>query len=84
MGADILLYTVFGRPFRMIGMNFAVRPYDTQQIADFCAKMPRLIDRGMLRPNPLKVWKGSLAAIPEGMQYIKDGKHSAEKNVFKL
>lgn len=46
--------------------------------------MPILIEQGRLVPNPIKLWPGGLAAIPEGVQYMQEGKQSAEKIVFSL
>ena len=80
----MLLYTALGRPFTMFGTDFPAAPSDKAQIAAFCEIMPRLVEQGRLKPNPLKTWEGGLAAIPEGLQYIKEGKNSAEKLVYRL
>ncbi|KAI0682215.1 GroES-like protein [Earliella scabrosa] len=80
----MLLYTALGRPFTMFGTDFPAAPSDKAQIAAFCETMPRLVEQGRLKPNPLKTWEGGLAAIPEGLQYIKEGKNSAEKLVYRL
>lgn len=46
--------------------------------------MPKLIELGKLRANPLRLWNGGLDAIPEGLQCIKEGKHHGEKIVYRL
>ncbi|KAM5537100.1 hypothetical protein V8D89_009246 [Ganoderma adspersum] len=76
--------TALGKEVTTIGQSFPVSPEDQAQIASFVKKMPILIEQGKLVPNPIKLWPGGLAAIPEGVQYIQEGKQSAEKIVFSL
>ncbi|KAI0764949.1 GroES-like protein [Fomes fomentarius] len=80
----LLLYTVLGRPFTMMMKEWPLAPSDKAQLVAFCKNMPRLVERGRLKPNLLKVWRGGLAAIPDGLQYMKEGKLSAEKIVYRL
>ncbi len=48
------------------------------------AMIPRLIEQGRLRPNPLKFLEGGLAGIPDGLKYLEEGKVSGEKIVVVL
>ena len=59
-------------------------PEDKEQIAEFLKKLPKLAQDGLIKPVPIKFWEGGLAAIPEGLQYMRDGKVSAEKIVCRV
>ncbi len=68
----------------MMMQEWPLAPSDKAQLVAFCENMPRLVEQGRLKPNLLKVWEGGLAAIPDGLQYMKEGKLSAEKIVYRL
>ena len=53
-------------------------------MAHCLTKLPALVAAGKIRANPLKVWPGGLEAIPEGFQYMKEGKVSGEKIVYRF
>ncbi|KAH9934278.1 GroES-like protein [Fomitopsis serialis] len=78
-----LIYTALGRPFA-IGpqAQYAAQPKDRAQIAGFFKKMPDLVRNGLLVPNRVKLWEGGMRAIPEGLQYMRDGRVSGEKIVY--
>ncbi|KAI0764637.1 GroES-like protein [Fomes fomentarius] len=80
----ILLYTALGEAFEALGSHYPAALSDRAQVKAFCNKMPKLIELGKLRANPLKLWNGGLDAIPEGIQYIKEGKQHGEKIVYRL
>ncbi|KZV99165.1 GroES-like protein [Exidia glandulosa HHB12029] len=44
--------------------------------------LPDLIASGKLTPVPRKHWEGGLEALPEGLEYLKSGKASAQKITF--
>lgn len=50
----------------------------------FAASVPRLVEQGCLRPNPIRRLEGGLAAIPEGLKLLEEGKVSGEKIVLVL
>ncbi|KAI1798192.1 GroES-like protein [Ganoderma leucocontextum] len=64
------LVTALGKEFTSFGQTFP--------------KMTILVEQGKLVPNPRKLWSGGLAAVPEGLNYIQEGKQSAEKIVFSM
>ena len=47
-------------------------------------KLPGLVKDGSVKPINIKLWQGVISAIPEGLQYMRDGKVSAEKLVYLL
>ena len=76
--------TALGKDVVTIGQSFPASSEDQAQIAAFFKKMPILVEQGKLVQNPMKLWPGGLAAIPEGLKYMEEGKQSAEKIVFSL
>lgn len=50
----------------------------------FLTKVPGLVKAGQIKPLPIKFFEGGLAAIPEGFQYMREGKVSAEKIVYRI
>ncbi|KIJ39328.1 hypothetical protein M422DRAFT_32783 [Sphaerobolus stellatus SS14] len=50
----------------------------------FLTKVPELVKSGAIKTNRVKLWKGGLDGIEGGLAYIKDGKLSAEKFVYKI
>lgn len=53
-------------------------------MARFLVKTPELIATGKVKPNPTKLWEGGLNAIPDGLRYMKEGKNSGEKIVYRI
>ena len=53
-------------------------------MSQFLLKIPKLVLDGALKPLPVKVWDGGLAAVPDGLQYLREGKVSAEKIVYRV
>ena len=82
--AVTLLYTALGREFTMRGNLYAESPEDHAHMAQFLTKTPELVAAGKVRPNPIKLWKGGLDAIPEGLQYMREGRNSGEKIVYRI
>ncbi|OSD08389.1 GroES-like protein [Trametes coccinea BRFM310] len=78
-----LIYTALGRAFDFgPSTRFPVSPEDRAQIVEFLKKVPQLIKDGAIKTPPVKLWEGGLAAIPDGLQYMREGKVSAEKIVY--
>ncbi|VDB91961.1 unnamed protein product [Peniophora sp. CBMAI 1063] len=44
----------------------------------------RLLAEGKVKPTPIKVWENGLEGVNDAMQYMIDGKVSAEKIVFRV
>ena len=79
-----VLYTALGREFTMRGILLAASPEDHAHMAQFLAKTPELVAAGEVKPNPIKLWEGGLDAIPAGLWYMKEGKNSGEKIVYRV
>ncbi|RPD66606.1 GroES-like protein [Lentinus tigrinus ALCF2SS1-7] len=81
---ETLLYSVSGRPFSLGPMQFPAAPEDRTHMAAFLKKLPQYVLEGALKPIPVKLWEGGLEAIPSGFQYMREGKVSAEKIVYRV
>ena len=57
---------------------------DRAHMAQFLLKVPKLVLDGAIKPLPIKLWEGGLAAIPDGLQFMREGKVSAEKIVYRI
>lgn len=65
-------------------MHFPVLPDDREQMARFLKKVPQLVKDGVVKPPAIKLWEGGLEVIPDGLQYMREGKVSAEKIVYRV
>ncbi|KAI0692545.1 zinc-binding oxidoreductase ToxD [Cytidiella melzeri] len=80
-----LLYSAFGSPYPFGGQTLPAAPEDRIQVRDWLTgPWIQLVKDGVIKPNPVKLMPGGLAGIPEGFEYMKAGKNSAEKLVYKL
>lgn len=80
-----LLYTATGSAFKIADWDIPARPQDRKQVRDWLAgPWIQLVERGLVKPNPVKLMPGGLAGIPEGFEYMKTGRNSAEKLVYKI
>lgn len=79
-----LLYTATGRAFDWPWKSYPVSTEDREQIVQFIKQLPPLVTNGEIKPLPIKLWEGGLEAIPDGLQYLRDGKASAQKVVYRL
>ncbi|EIW55702.1 oxidoreductase [Trametes versicolor FP-101664 SS1] len=79
-----LVHTGLGLAIDMPGARFPASPEDTAEMVTFAATVPRLVEQGRLRPNPIRRLAGGLAAIPEGLKLLEEGKVSGEKIVLVL
>ena len=46
--------------------------------------LAEIVRRGMIKPGPVKVMEGGLAAVPEGIKYMMDGKVSGTKLTYRI
>ena len=53
-------------------------------MVQFLKKLPALVKEAKIKPLPIKLWEGGLAAVPDGLQYMREGKVSAEKIVYRV
>ncbi|KAH9844380.1 GroES-like protein [Rhodofomes roseus] len=79
-----LIYTSLGREVNWNGIIFKASPEDHAHMAQFLSKTPGLVASGTVKPNPIKVWEGGLNAISDGLQHMREGKHSGEKIVYRI
>ncbi|KAJ1302582.1 hypothetical protein OPQ81_002899 [Rhizoctonia solani] len=75
-----LIYTALGREFG----NFPASPHDREHMASWIPKLEELAATGKVKPNPVKLWPGGMAAVNDGFQYMRQGKVSAEKIVYNI
>lgn len=57
---------------------------DNALAADFCEKLPELLQKGVIKPNTVKMYEGGLDDIPKGFQEYRDGVISNYKIVYKV
>ncbi|KAI0672782.1 GroES-like protein [Trametes maxima] len=82
---NTLLYTALGRAFSYgPNANYPVQPGDREHMVHFLRKFPSLAKEGKIKPLPIKLWEGGLAAVPDGLQFMREGKVSAEKIVYRV
>jgi hypothetical protein len=53
-------------------------------MVQFLSKLSGIVQAGGIKPNPIKLWEGGLESVKDGLQYMKEGKVSGEKIVYKL
>ncbi|EPS98739.1 hypothetical protein FOMPIDRAFT_1031239 [Fomitopsis schrenkii] len=78
-----LIYTALGKELKL-GNGIPASPEDRAHMAQFLKKLPALVSAGVINPNPVKLWEGGLAAIPDGFKYMKEGKVTGEKLVYRV
>jgi len=80
-----MLYSVFGRPYMMMGKTYEADPDDRVQLIEYLrTTLPEYLRRGLLRPMKVHLWDGGLEKITDGFQYMIQGRVSAEKLVFRI
>lgn len=80
----MLLYSVFNKPFEMLGTIFPASKDDYDHIYQFSQKLPQLLESGLLRPMKVTLWEGGLGKVAEAFHYLEDGKVKAEKLVIRV
>ncbi|EED81534.1 predicted protein [Postia placenta Mad-698-R] len=78
-----LIYTALGREFALATL-FPVSAADYAHMTAFLRTVPALVQTGALRPNPVRLWPGGLAAVPDGLQFMREGRVSGEKIVYRV
>ncbi|RPD66571.1 GroES-like protein [Lentinus tigrinus ALCF2SS1-7] len=80
-----IIYSSLGRAYTYAtGQHSPAVPEDRVHMAQFLKKVPQIVKDGKIKPLPVKLWEGGLAAIPDGFQFMKEGKVSAEKLVYRV
>ena len=57
---------------------------DVAHMAVFLAKLAQLVKFGLVKPLPIKTWEGGFAAVLDGLQYMRQGRVSAGKIVYRV
>lgn len=83
MRTDTLIYTSLGHAFKLAKFYPPV-PEDRAHMAAFLKKVPGFVSSGVVRANPIKLWPGGLEGVNDGLQFMREGKNSGEKIVYKL
>ncbi|KAI0674318.1 oxidoreductase [Trametes maxima] len=71
-------------PAYVPGVHYPASSDDNAEMVAFIATIPQLVEQGRLVPNPLKLWDGGLAAVPQGLRYLQEGNVSGEKIVVRV
>ncbi|KAJ1308344.1 hypothetical protein OPQ81_004054 [Rhizoctonia solani] len=79
-----LIYTALGRSFAWPKIQFPASAEDRAHMASWMPKLENIVRKGQIKPNPVKLWPGGLAAVNEGFQYMREGRVSAEKIVYNV
>ncbi|PCH40956.1 GroES-like protein [Wolfiporia cocos MD-104 SS10] len=79
-----LIYTSLGRSFDFLGLHYPASPQDRAHMASFLRKVPELVSSVALKPNPVMVWEGGLNGVNDGLKFMKEGKNSGEKIVYRV
>ena len=53
-------------------------------MASFITKLPALVQAGSVKPNRVKLWEGGLDGVKDGLVYMKEGKVTGQKIVYKI
>lgn len=77
-------YTAVGEAFRKFGREFPPMPEDAAHIAAFITLIEPLLAQGKLKTHPIKVGKGGLYGVLEGLKLLEEGKVSGEKLVYNI
>lgn len=79
-----LLSTALGREVHLQGICQPASSSNHAHMAQFLAKTPELVATGQEKPNPTKLFEGGFNAISEGLQYMREGKNSGEKIIYRI
>ncbi|KAI0059165.1 dehydrogenase [Artomyces pyxidatus] len=78
-GAPVLLGEDLEYPTKRI-----LTPEDRKRGLEFVDLLSKILATGKVKPNPLLILPKGLASVPEGFQYMLDGKVSAQKLVYRI
>lgn len=74
----------------LLGKSFdVICPYTaTPESVEYGKKTVKLVENiiaaGKVRPNPILNWPTGLSGVPDGLQYAKEGKVTAQKIVYRV
>jgi hypothetical protein len=77
-------YTITGERFVIEDEEWPAAPEDFELGKTFSYLAEKLLDQGLIKSHPVKLMEGGLEGILDGMQYLKDGKVSGVKVVYRI
>jgi len=75
---------MFGKEFQIRGIVFPASKEDYDYVYGLSQKVSSLLGLRFIKPMKINLWEGGLERVAEALQYLEDGKISAEKLVIKL
>lgn len=78
-----LAYDLLGKDFNFPQV-FKANEVETARGKEYAKLITNLLATGKVRPNATTVLPKGLASVPEGMQYMRDGKVSGEKITYRI
>jgi aspyridone synthetase trans-acting enoyl reductase len=81
----IFILTMFGQPINVKGPFKRPRPRqkDVEFEAEWFKRAQRLLDQGLIRTHPVRVMKGGIEKVTEGINEVRLGRVSGEKLVYR-
>lgn len=76
-------YTASGEAFEIEGQVWPADLHDYELAKKFFALSEKLLDQGVIKNHPESV-RGGIEDILDGMQLMREGKHSGEKLVYRI
>ncbi|KAI5475953.1 zinc-binding oxidoreductase ToxD [Pseudohyphozyma bogoriensis] len=82
-------YKLFGKSFKWDlpggrSMEFPADPEAKAAYAAWIAQFPEILKKGLLKPLPLWRHEGGLESLGEGMELVRQGKHSGQRLTYKI
>ncbi|OCH86705.1 GroES-like protein [Obba rivulosa] len=79
----VLAYTFFGKDIQF-PFVFPANPEHRKNASMYCKLIEEVVSRFGLKPNPARIFPHGLASIPDGFEYMRSGKVSAEKITYRI
>lgn len=76
--------TVFARELMLAGKVWPANHEAKAQMVEWLPYATKVVASGQLKSNPLRKCPGTLEGISQGLQYLQDGKNSAQKLVYRV
>lgn len=79
----VLAYSFFGKDIHF-PFDFPANPEHRKNAAVYCKLIEGVVAKSGLKPNPTRMFPHGLASIPDGFEYMRAGKVSAEKITYRI
>jgi hypothetical protein len=77
-------YTITGERFVIEEQEWVASPEDFELGNIFATLAERLLNENLIKSHPVQLMEGGLEGVLDGMQYLKDGKVSGVKIVYRI